>query len=107
MESYCVPTARRIPFPLMNKVKTELDRLENDGIIKKINKPTDWCLPIVPVIKKNGTDVRICVDLKRLNVAVKREHYIIPNLDDIAPKLSCAIEYFRKLMQQVVFIRFR
>ncbi|KAK3085333.1 hypothetical protein FSP39_001659 [Pinctada imbricata] len=86
---YCVTTARRIPFPLMPKVKDELDRLERNGIIRKITEPTDWCSPIVPVTKRNGS-VRICVDLKRLNEAVKREHYMLPNLEDIAPKLSGA-----------------
>ena len=43
----------------------------------------------MPVVKKNG-NVRICVDLKRLNSAVKREHYMLPNLDDISPKLQGA-----------------
>lgn len=86
-QPYCVTTARRIPFALMPKVKAELDKLENDGIIRKINEPTDWCAPIVPATKKNG-DVRICIDLKRLNEAVKREYYMLPNLDDISPKLS-------------------
>ena len=89
---YCLTTARRIPFPIMPKVKAELDRLENDGIIVKVTAPTDWCAPIVPVIKKNGS-VRICVDLKRLNEAVKRETYMLPNLDDIAPKLSGSIVF--------------
>ncbi|KAK3101745.1 hypothetical protein FSP39_006077 [Pinctada imbricata] len=83
---YCLNTARRIPFPIMPKVKSELNRLEQDGIIVKVTRPTDWCAPIVPVIKKNG-DIRICVDLKHLNQAVKREKYMLPNLDDIAPKL--------------------
>ena len=38
-------------------------------------------------IEKNG-NVRICVDLKKLNEAVKREHFMLPNLDDISPKLA-------------------
>ena len=70
--------ARRIPFPLVPKVKEELDRLEKLGVIMKITTSSDWCAPIVLVVKKNG-NVRICVDLKRLNKAVKREHYMLPN----------------------------
>lgn len=92
---YCLTTSRRVAFPLMSKVATELDRLENEGIIEKIHQPTDWCAPMVPVLKKNG-NVRICVDLKRLNEAVKREHYMLPNLDDVAPKLAGA-KVFSKL----------
>lgn len=57
---YCVTTARRVPFPIMPKVKAELNRMENEGIIDKVTEPTDWCAPMVPVVKKNG-DIRVCV----------------------------------------------
>ena len=40
-------------------------------------------------MKKLGK-VRIGVDLKRLNQAVKRERYMLPTLEDIAPKLAGA-----------------
>ena len=65
-----------------------MDRLEH-GIIVKVTAPTYGCAPIFPVIKKNGS-VRICVDLKCLNEAVKRETYMLANLHDIAQKLSGA-----------------
>lgn len=42
---------------------------------------------MVPVLKKNG-NVRICVDLKKLIEVVKREHFMLPNLDDISPRLA-------------------
>ena len=65
MKPYCLTTARRVYFfPLMSKVALELDRLEQDGIIEKVKRHTDWCAPMVPVIKKTGA-VRICVDLKK------------------------------------------
>lgn len=44
---------------------------------------------MVPVIKKNKKS-RICVDLTKLNKAVKRERFMLPTLEDIAPKLSRA-----------------
>ena len=70
----------------MDKVKAELDRMESAGVIRKVTEPTDWCSPIVPVIKKNGK-VRVCIDMTKLNQAVERPHYMLPNLEDIAPKL--------------------
>ena len=88
-EPYCLTTARRVPFPLEKQVEDELNRMEQDGIIKKIHEPTDWCAPMVPVVKRNKT-VRICVDFKKLNLAVKRPHCMLPNLEDIAPKLAGA-----------------
>ena len=42
---------------------------------------------MVPVLKKNG-DVRICVDLERLNRSVKRERCTLPTLEDVTHKLA-------------------
>ena len=92
---HCVTTCRRIPFPIMSKVKAELDNMEKAGIISKVTQPTDFCSPIVPVLKKNGR-VRICIDLKKLNASVKRPHYMLPNLDDISPHLKGS-QYFSTL----------
>ena len=89
---YCVTTARRVPFPLLHKVEDELNHMESSGIIVKVTEPTEWCSPMVPVVKANG-QVRICVDLKKLNTAVKREHLMLPNLDDIAPNLVGSTVY--------------
>ena len=50
---------------------------------------------MVPVQKSNGK-LRICVDLRRLNSAVKRSRFVLPTLEDIAPKLAGA-QYFSKL----------
>ena len=63
--------------------------MENEGIIKEVTEPMDWCMSMIPVLKKNG-NIRICVDLKKLNEAVKRERYILPTLEDVAPKLAGA-----------------
>lgn len=45
---------------------------------------------MVPVEKRNKEQVRVCVDLKHLNKAVKTERYILPTLEDIAPNLAGA-----------------
>ena len=88
-----IHVARRVPIPMLSKVKQELDRMEQLGVIEEVRSPlpngTCWCAPMVPVAKKNG-DIRICVDLKRLNEAVIREKYVLPTLEDIISKLSGA-----------------
>uniref|UniRef100_A0A669BGT0 Gypsy retrotransposon integrase-like protein 1 n=1 Tax=Oreochromis niloticus TaxID=8128 RepID=A0A669BGT0_ORENI len=87
---YSVTTPRRVPFPLLPKVEREIKRMLKLGIIEEVTEPTDWCAPMVPAPKRNKDEVRVCVDLKRLNKGVKRERYILPTLDDITPKLAGA-----------------
>ena len=89
-EPYSANTPRRVPFPLLPRVEKELKRMLNLGIIEEVTEPTDWCAPMVPAPKRNKDEVRVCVDLKRLNKGVKRERYILPTLDDITPKLAGA-----------------
>ena len=86
-QPYSITAARRVPIPLLEKVKAELEEMEKLGIIEEITTPTDWCAPMVPVQKKNGR-IRICTDFKKLNEAVKRERYILPTMDDLLHKLS-------------------
>jgi transposase InsO family protein len=78
-----------VPFPLLGKIKEELDRLKEHGVIREVIEPTEWCAPMVPVLKRTGK-VRICSDFKNLNKKVKREYYMLPTLEDIAPKLAGA-----------------
>ena len=46
-------TPRRIPLPLMDQVKAELTRMENQQIISKVEGPTDWPSGMVVVPKPN------------------------------------------------------
>ena len=62
-EPFNQTTPRRIPIPLLPKVKDELDRMETMGVIEKVDAPTEWCSPTVVVLQPNGK-VRICGDLK-------------------------------------------
>ena len=55
----CVP-ARPVPYAIKAKVDLELDRLEKEGIIMKVDS-AEWSSPIVIVKKKNG-DIRLCAD---------------------------------------------
>ena len=89
-EPYVTATSRRVPFPLLPKVEAELKRMLALGVIGHVTEPTDWCAPIVSAEKKNKDEVRVCVDLKRLNKAVKWERYMLPTLEDITPKLAGA-----------------
>ena len=88
-------TPRRVPFPLREKVRQELEKMEEMGVISKVTSPTPWCAGMVVVRKKSGA-VRICVDLKPLNESVKREVHPIPRVDETLAQLTGA-KIFSKL----------
>ena len=90
-----VHAPRKIPVALKEKVKKELESMEKQGVIEKQNKPTDWVNSMVTVIKPNGK-LRICMDPKDLNRAIKREHHPMKTIEDILPLMSKA-KVFTKL----------
>ena len=92
---YSVNVPRRIPLPLMPQLKKELEKLEAQGIIQRINVPTDWCSPIVIAPKKSG-NIRLCVDLRQLNKAVARERFIIPTVEEVLGRI-CGAQIFSLL----------
>ena len=80
---------RRIPYMLKDKVKAELCRMEEMGIITKVGKPTEWVNPIVVVGKPNGDGiVCICLDPVDLIKAVKREHFPLKRVEEVAASMS-------------------
>ena len=83
----CIFAPRKIPHPLKPKVKEEIDKMINQGIISPVTEPTTWCSGIVVVPKQNG-DVRICVDLTQLNKAVRREIHPMNSVDESLAKLA-------------------
>ena len=56
----------------MDKVKTELQRMEKMGVISRVSELTDWCAGLVVVPKPDGR-VRICVNPTKLNQNVQQE----------------------------------
>ena len=81
--------SRRVPTALKAKLREELNRLENNQVIAKVSEPTDWVSNLVVTTKKSG-DIRICIDPKQLNKALKRHHYQSPTLEELLPELTKA-----------------
>ena len=82
---------RRAPIALKAKLKEKITELENKGIITKVVEPTAWISSLVTVVKPEK--LRICIDPRDLNKAIKRPKYQIPTLDDILPQLAKARVY--------------
>ena len=79
--------ARPVPYALKERVEKELDRLESEGIIQKVDH-SDWATPIVAV-PKGDNSVRICGDYKvTVNPQLKVDQYPLPRIQDIFASLA-------------------
>ncbi|KAK7901454.1 hypothetical protein WMY93_018223 [Mugilogobius chulae] len=82
----CAP--RNVPIALKAAVKEQLDKYEAEGHITAVTEPTDWISNMV--IVNRPQKLRICLDPKFLNKALRRSHYIMPTLEDVLYKLPKA-----------------
>jgi hypothetical protein len=82
-------TTRKVPVALKDKIKNELDTLVEKDIISQVDFPTDWISSMVVVTKSSGK-IRLCIDPKLLNGALRRNHYPTPTIDDLLPDLEKA-----------------
>lgn len=80
---------RRIPFHLRKQVSEELAQLEKQGIIEKVDGATPWVSPLVAIPKKNGS-VRLCIDMREPNQAIRRERHPTPTIEDLTHILNGA-----------------
>ena len=58
-----VHAPRKCPIHMRDEVKAELDEMISQGIIQKVDEPTDWVSSTVYVRKGNGK-LRLCLDPK-------------------------------------------
>lgn len=86
---------RKCSISLLPRIKTELQRMEDVGVIRRVKEHTDWCSSLVYSTKKDGS-IRVCLDPKHLNDAIKRCPHKIPTLEEINPLFSGA-KLFSKL----------
>lgn len=79
--------ARPVPFALRELVEAELNKLEKQGILVKVNH-SEYATPIVPVMKANGK-VRICGDYKViLNPQLLIDEYPWPTTNELFNNLA-------------------
>ena len=86
---------RKCSIHLKQKIKAELDDMQHKGIIRKVEHHTDWCSSMTTVVKKDGS-LRLCLDPKRLNDAMKICPHKTPTLEEINPTFAGA-QFFSKL----------
>ena len=76
-----------VPYALRGAVERDLERLENLGVIEKMNF-SHWAAPIVTVPKPDGS-VRICGDYKvTVNPVLQVDQYLVPKAEDLFATLA-------------------
>ena len=84
-----VHAPRRCPIALKDEIKRELDTMEDMGVMSRVSQPTEWVSSMVYNRKSSGR-LRICLDPKDLNRAIKRPYYHTRTLEEITHKLAGA-----------------
>ena len=85
-----IDAPRKCSIHMKDKLKPELRSMVSQGVIRKVDEHTDWCSR-----KKDGS-IRVCIDPRRLNAALRRCPHKIPTLEEINPELAKA-KLFSKL----------
>ena len=86
---------RIVPFALRDKFVKEINKLVEEGILRKTT-PCDWASPIVIAQKKSG-EIRLCSDFRKLNTAIMNDKFPIPNIEDLLAKFGNNCQLFLKL----------
>lgn len=86
---------RRVPAPLEKLVDSKIEQMVQQDIIEKVDGVAKFISPLV-IAPKDADDIRICVDMRRANLAVEREIHPLPTMDDFLPQLNEA-KVFSKL----------
>lgn len=78
---------RRVPVSLEEAVSTKIDDLLALGVIEPVKGAPTWISPMV-VVPQGNDQVRICIDMRRANRAIKRENHPLPVIEDFLPHLA-------------------
>ena len=79
--------ARPIPFHLRSKMDKELETMEREDVIEPHNGPAPWVSNVVMTPKDDG-GLRITIDMRQANKAIKKTNLPIPRPEEISSQLS-------------------
>ena len=96
---YSLCTPRHVRVPLIAKVDVTLGKMESQGVIRRIDEPTEWCAGMVVVPKSNGDVSR---GFAKLNHSIQRERQILPSVEHLLPNIGISTFFFKALRQQWV-----
>ena len=83
---------RRVPLHLLDSVKTELNRLKDEGHIKKLENCGEvrFISPIVITCKKDKSN-KLALDSKFINKQIYKNKYQVPNIHEMVDNVGAQI----------------
>jgi len=95
---------------MQDAVKTEIWKLLDNGIIYPISN-SKWVSPVYVIPKKASlmvvknehkelvqtrlsTKIRVCIDYRKLNAAIRKDHFPLPFIDQILKRLAGREYYY-------------
>ena len=84
---------RRIPPNQLDEVKRHIQKLLNQGIIRKSNSPY---ASAVVIVRKKDNSIRLCVDYRSLNAKTIKDAYPLPRIEETLDILHGA-KYFSSI----------
>ena len=90
-----VHPCRKYAIQRREAIHDELNKMESMRVIARETEPTDWVSSLTFTGKRDGT-LRLCLDPKDLNQALKRPHHKTPTLEEITHHFNGAT-FFSKL----------
>ncbi|CAE1232164.1 unnamed protein product [Acanthosepion pharaonis] len=86
---------------MREKIKAELDKMESQGVIRRIEEPTNWVSSLTYVTKRDNT-IRVCLDPRALNKALIRPYHQIPTVKELNHRFAGA-KFFSKLDAKLTY----
>lgn len=77
-----------VPYAMHDRIHTEVKRMVSTGVIAEVIDPSDWVSTMVIAIKKNKKEIRICINPRDLNTAIKRPHYPMRTTEEVAAQMG-------------------
>lgn len=83
-----VRPTHHIPVSMQERVKAELELMQCIGVVTPVTEPTDWVSSMVAAHKKDKHEIRLCMNPKDLNTALKRPPHPMRSVEEMAAQMS-------------------
>jgi len=80
-------------LPIRTKADNVIDKYHDEDIIEDVSGPTEWLANPVYTPKADPTDIRMNIDMRDANKAIRRERHVIPTLEELRHDLNGAVVF--------------